>query len=172
MSYSGRRTAEFVELKKGSKVYLDVSLSFTPSPINNDITLLKNERAINNAIKNIIMILPSEVPFDAEMGSTTLRYLFDVIDDATAGLLATEIRRAILFCEPRVTFRSANPDETYDLDLRAYEASAIADRFYDDKLGVFVEAQPDQNQFAVTVKYRIVGDEKIFRVQEILTPTR
>ena len=50
--------------------------------------------------------------------------------------------------------------------------SGVGDLFFQDDLGVFVEVQPDQNNFAVTVKYRIIGDEKIFRVQEILTPTR
>ena len=161
-----------VALSQKVKTYVDISLSFNPSPVTNDITLLTNERAINNSIKNIIMFLPSEVPFDSDIGSTTQRYLFDVADSATAGLLSGEIERAILFCEPRVTFFPPNREE---IGLEQYRNSqpGIADNLiFQDDLGVFVEVQPDQNSFAVTVKYRIIGDEKIFRVQEILTPTR
>lgn len=168
-----RQTKAYVELSKKIKTYVDISLSFKPSPVTNDITLLTNENAINNSIKNIIMFLPSEVPFDAEVGSTTQRYLFDVIDGVTSGLLAAEIKRAILFCESRVTFKeldvsSVNVTEMY-MNNRP---RTPGDLFFQDDLGVFVEAQPDQNQFVVTVKYRIVGGEQIYRVQEILTPTR
>jgi len=115
------------------------------------------------------MFLPSEVPFNADIGSTTQRFLFDVADDVNAGLLAGEIRRAILYCEPRVTFVPIDPEVTNYINNKPRN---IDDLFYQDDLGVSVDFQPDQNQFAVTVKYRIVGGEKIFRVQEILTPTR
>ena len=169
----GRFISSRISLSKRVKTYIDISLSFNPSPITNDITLLTNEKAINNSIKNIIMFLPTEVPFDAEVGSTTQRYLFDVMDDATAGLLSDEIKRAIIFCEPRVTFFPLNPDEVSATELyRNNSPSGVDDLFFQDDLGVFVEMQPDQNNFAVTVKYRIIGEERIFRVQEILTPTR
>ena len=159
-------------LKKKDKAYIDISLAFTPNPVNGDISVLVNERAINNAIKNIIMFIPSEVPFSPDVGSYTQRYLFDMIDEATAGMLAVEIKRAILFCEPRITFREIDPERDLAVEYRNAAPSCIADRFFQDTLGVFVELQPDQNQFAVTVKYRIIGSEKIYRIQEILTPTR
>ena len=166
-------SSEYIELSKKTKTYVDVSLSFKPSPITDDITLLFNENAINNAIKNIVMFLPSEVPFEADIGSTTQRYLFDVMDDATAGLLASEIERAILYCEPRVTFDPLDPNEIDVATLyRNNSPSGVGDLFFQDDLGVFVEAEPDQNQFNVVVKYRIIGGQELFRVQIILTPTR
>ena len=168
----GRFVSSRISLSQRVKTYVDVSLSFNPSPITNDITLLTNERAINNSIKNIIMFLPSEVAFEPDIGSNAQRYLFDVADSATAGLLTGEIERAILFCEPRVTFFPLNPEEVSTSQYRNNSPSGVDDLFFQDDLGVFVEVQPDQNSFAVTVKYRIVGEEKIFRVQEILTPTR
>ena len=159
------------QLTSKDKAYVDVSLAFVPSPLTNDITLLTNDRAINNSIKNIIMFLPTEVPFNRDIGSQTNAYLFDLVDEATAGLLADEIKRAVLFCEPRVTFDAPTRDEVGS-DFRNYEYAFKGDEFDIDDLGVFVEVQPDQNSLAVTVKYRIVGGIKIFRVQEILTPTR
>jgi phage baseplate assembly protein W len=168
----GREISSRIALSQRVKTYVDVSLSFNPSPVTNDITLLTNERAINNSIKNIIMFLPTEVPFNPDIGSNAQKYLFDVADSATAGLLSGEIERAILFCEPRVTFFPPKPEEINSLQYTNSPQGGVGDLFYQDDLGVSVEVQPDQNNFAVTVKYRIIGAERIFRIQEILTPTR
>jgi len=168
-------------LSRRSKEYIDISLaSFgSPNPLNGDLTTIKNEVAINNAIKNIVLFLPTEVPFNRDIGSTVTNYLFDLVDDATAGLLVQEIKRAINFCEPRVTFLPFAKSGTIDY------SDFINPNFEEDKaygygrnitesqnLGVYVDARPDQNEFQVTIVYRIIGDEKIFRVQQILTPTR
>ena len=169
---TNRRNSEFIELSRKVKTYVDISLSFKPSPVTNDITLLTNENAINNAIKNIILFLPSEVPFNAEIGSTTQSYLFDMMDEVTSGLIATEVRRAILFCEPRVTFNPLDPSLQGIGNYRNNTAAGAGGLFYQDDLGVYVDYLPDQNSFEVTVKYRIIGGEQTFRVQEILTPTR
>ena len=89
-----RQITDSIGLKQRVKTYVDLSLSFKPSPVTDDITVIRNEIAINNAIKNIIMFLPGEVPFEGDIGSTTQRFLFDVIDEVTAGLVADEIKRA------------------------------------------------------------------------------
>ena len=170
--------AEEVRYQLGikDKAYIDVSLAFTPSPVTGDITLLTNERAINNSCKNIIMTLPSEVAFYRDFGSTTNLYLFDLIDDASAVLLKQEITRALLFNEPRITFDPL--PETQDISA-AYTAAGNQARpdtstgtYVTGQLGVEVIARPEQNEYSVTVRYRIVGREKIFNVQVILTPTR
>ena len=132
-----------IELSKKQKQYVDVSLSFEPNPVTSDITLLKNERAINNSLKNIIMFIPLEVTFERNIGSQVTNYLFDLVDEGTAGLLEVEIKRAIKFCEPRVLVVEVN-----------------------------VHAVPDANQFEVDVYYKIVGSDQIFYVDLILIPTR
>ena len=171
------------ELTSNSKEYRDVSLSFVPSPVTDDITLLRNERAINNSLKNIIMYIPGEVPFNYDVGSRTLDYMFDLVDEVTAGLLAQEIERAVLFCEPRVTFTPMDPyrlstDQIRDhYDFRnSLETSRMTNggdgALNSDNLGVFVNPLIDQNAFQVTIRYRIVGAEKIYRFQQLITPTR
>ena len=130
-------------LSKKDKAYIDISLAFVPNPINDDLTVLTNTRAINNSLKNLIMIVPTEVPFQRNVGSHVTSYLFDTIDAGTANLLRMEIRRCILYNEPRVRLED-----------------------------VQVDAQPDQHQFVCTITYKIVGSERIFTVQQILTPTR
>ncbi len=156
-------------LKKKDKTYIDISLAFTPSPVTNDLTLLVNERAINNSIKNIVMTLPGEVAFFRDFGSRTNEYLFDFIDDISAGLLEQEIERAIKFCEPRVSFDVISESDPYS---KRNMDSVQSFSFGKDYLGVTVEAKPEQNEYEVTVKYRIVGGEQIYRVAVLLTPTR
>ena len=45
-----------ITLRRKNKNFVDISLSFEPNPVTNDITTLKNERAINNSLKNLILI--------------------------------------------------------------------------------------------------------------------
>ena len=132
-----------VNLFRKKDNFVDISLSFEPNAVTGDITLLKNERAINNSVKNIIMTVPTEVPFNSDYGSRVTDYLFETIDEGTAGLLTLEIERAINYNEPRVELTD-----------------------------VFVQAQPDQNQYACNITYNIVGYEQTFSVSQILRPTR
>jgi len=132
-----------IQLRRKDKTFIDVSLAFEPNPITSDLTVLLDDRAINNAMKNLILIAPSEVPFDRDVGSKTRDYLFDLIDTGTAGILTMEIERAIKFGEPRVELQR-----------------------------VLVDPRPDQNHFMVTVVYKIIGFEEVFTVNQILQPTR
>ena len=132
-----------INITKKFNNFVDVSLAFEPNAVTGDITVLKNERAINNSIKNIVMTIPSEVPFRSDLGSRVTDYLFELIDDGTAGILNNEIKRSIEYNEPRVKL-----------------------------LSVDVEAQPNLHQFFVNVTYQIVGYEQVFSVDQILSPTR
>ena len=132
-----------INASKKVKTFVDISLAFSPNPVTGDLTVLKNERAINNSIKNIIMTVPGEVPFNRDMGSLTTNYLFDLVDQGTASLLEEEIKRAIAFNEPRARTQS-----------------------------VKVDAQPSQNQFSVNVTYKIVGYNEVVQLQHLLRPTR
>lgn len=132
-----------VQLQRRQRTFVDISLAFEPNPTTGDVTLLLNERAINNSLKNLILFGPQEVPFNRDIGSHTRHYLFDLVDEGTAGLLKIEIERAIKFGEPRVKIQH-----------------------------VKVEPQLDRNYFMVTITYKIVGYDQIFTVNQILKPTR
>lgn len=131
------------ELTRQTKAFVDISLDFTPNPLNGDLVTLKNERAINNSIRNLIYISPPEVPFRADVGSNVKDSLFELVDQGTEGILALEIERTIQYNEPRVKL-----------------------------LDVVVETQEDQYQLLVTITYQIVGYETVFEVKEILKTTR
>ncbi|QIN96637.1 baseplate wedge [Synechococcus phage S-N03] len=132
-----------VNVSKKVKKFVDISLAFTPNPVTGDLSVLKDERAINNAIKNIVMTVPGEVPFRWDMGSKVTDYLFDLVDEGTAGLLMLEIRRSIAYNEPRAEVQN-----------------------------VIVEAQPHEHQFAVRVEYKIVGYDQVYTFGHLLRPTR
>jgi hypothetical protein len=161
-----------IQLDKKDKTYIDLSLAFKPSPLTSDITVLKNERSINNAIKNIVLFLPLEVPFNRDIGSNATKYLFELVDEATAALLSQEIERAILFCEPRVTFSQPSQSELNVSEYQQADFLQVGELFVQDDLGVTVDSDVDSNTYEVTVKYRIVGSTKRIVVQQILTPTR
>ena len=131
------------ELKRRQRTFVDISLSFEPNPITGDLTLLLNERAINNSLKNLVMIMPTEVPFNPDVGSMVRDYLFDVIDLGTSAVLTLEIERTIKFNEPRV--------ELIEVD---------------------VDPQPAENHFMVNVTYKIIGYDQIYNFRTILEPTR
>ena len=132
-----------VYLGQKTRAFSDISLAFEPNGVTGDLTILKNERAINNSLRNLVMIAPTEVPFRSDIGSKVSTYLFDLIDEGTAGLLTLEIERTIRYNEPRVRIQD-----------------------------VIVDPRPDENGFMVTIIYKIVGFDNVFTFKELLTPTR
>ena len=70
------------QLSKKAKEFKDVSLAFSPHPLTADLTIIRNERSINNAIKNLIMYHFGEIPFQNDIGSNVRNYMFEVVDEA------------------------------------------------------------------------------------------
>ena len=113
-----------------SKSFKDISLSFSPHPITKDLPILKNERAINRSVRNIVETIPTEKFFNPEFGSDVRDSLFDFVDFGTASNIEDQIKTSIKNFEPRV-----------------------------DNVRVEVDPFPDSNQFEVTIIYDIVGLE-------------
>lgn len=132
-----------IELFRTQKKFVDISLSFEAHPMTGDLVTITNERSINNSIKNLINILPSEIPFRSDIGSNVTDYLFEIMDEGTAGMITLEVERTLAYNEPRIKV-----------------------------IEVFTEAQPDQNQFQCTIKYQIIGYDQVFTVKQILTPSK
>ena len=146
-------------ITRESKRFVDISLSFEPNPISGDITLLNNERAINNSLKNLIMFAASEVPFRADIGSGVGDYLFDIMDTGLQSLMAQEIKRVIEYSEPRV-----------ELVDPIYSENIVVQSKYSES--ITVEDKPEQNAYMVTIIYKIVGYEQVLTYNQLLEPTR
>ena len=71
---------EKITLRRQARAFRDVSLDFAAHPITKDLTILRNERAINQAMKNLILIVRGEVPFQHDIGSNVRDQLFEIVD--------------------------------------------------------------------------------------------
>ena len=127
-----------------SRSFKDISLSFDPHPVTNDLPVLRNERAISRSVRNLVQTIPGERFFNPVLGSQVRRLLFDFIDVATADSIEDEILSTISNFEPRVT-----------------------------NVKVQVEPRPDRNNFNVTVFFDIIGQSLPSQTFSfILEPTR
>ena len=175
-------------LNKLAKEFKDVSLAFTPHPITADLTIVRNERAITNSIKNLIMYHFGEVPFQHDVGSNVRAYMFEVVDEATADFIEQEIERVIEDNEPRARISGEfnnipfNPGEvTTNQSYTNYPGTArnagwaTVNQFMhetDQQLGVYARVNDEANNIMVTIIYQIVGYNEVFSVNHILYPTR
>ena len=127
-----------------SKSFKDLSMSFKFNPLSGDLITLKNENAIARAVRNIVSTSPGEKFFDPDFGSTVGEILFENVDDITAVAIQDEIRSCLGNYEPRV-----------------------------ELIDVFVDANFDENQFDVTITYRIIGaDIPPSQLEFALLPSR
>ena len=118
-------------VKRISRAFKDINLSFTPHPVTKDLTVLRNENAIKRSVRNIVQTIPTERFFNSLLGSDVRNLLFDnFVDFGTASVIEDQIKIAIENFEPRV-----------------------------DNLQVNVNPRPDQNEFDVNVLFDIIGQE-------------
>ena len=127
-----------------SKSFKDLSMSFKFNPLSGDLITLKNENAIARAVRNIVLTTPGEKFFDPDFGSSVSEILFENVDDITAVSIEDEIKSSLKNYEPRVELIDVN-----------------------------VEPNFDENQFDVTISYRIVGiDIPPSQLEFALLPSR
>ena len=118
-------------VKRISRAFKDINLSFTPHPVTKDLTVLRNENAIKRSVRNIVQTIPTERFFNSILGSDVRNLLFDnFVDFGTASAIEDQITIAIQNFEPRV-----------------------------DNLQVNVNPKPDENEFEVNVLFDIIGQE-------------
>jgi len=131
-------------LERVSQGFKDLSMTFQANPLNNDLIGLKNANAIARSVRNIVMTIPGEKPFNEDFGSRISGLLFENVDNITATAISDEIRESITNYEPRVSLTS-----------------------------VVVNPNFDNNSFDAIVTYNIIGAEAPPQELEFaLLPTR
>ena len=85
-----------------SKGFLDLSASFQTNPLSNDLIALKNESAIARSVRNLVLTIQGERPFQPVLGTGVSRLLFENMDKLTASAIRSEVRTTIENYEPRV----------------------------------------------------------------------
>ena len=85
-----------------SRGFKDLSASFQTNPLSNDLIALKNESSIARSVRNLVLTIQGERPFQPTLGSGVNRLLFDNMDKLTASAIRSELRTTIENYEPRV----------------------------------------------------------------------
>ena len=106
-------------IKRKSRGFKDISLSFLPHPVTNDLPILLNERAITRSVRNIVETIPSEKYFDSLFGTDVRDSLFENFTNSTVTVLTDQIRTSINNYEPRVN--NINLEVNGKPDLNAIE---------------------------------------------------
>ena len=117
-------------IRRISRSFKDISLSFEPHPVTKDLPILKNENAIRRSVRNIVQTIPTERFFNSLLGSDITQSLFEFIDFGTASVIQRQIEISISNFEPRV-----------------------------ENVIIDVDPTPDSNSFNVTVIFDIIGQE-------------
>jgi len=113
-----------------SRAFKDISLSFDPHPITNDLPILKNESAIRRSVRNIVETIPTEKFFNPVFGSDVYDSLFGFIDFGTASIIKDQILTCVKNFEPRV-----------------------------ENVRVKVNPLPDENSFEASIFFDIIGQD-------------
>ena len=90
-----------------SKSFRDFSLTFEKNAVTNDILSLKNEAAIKESVKNIVLYNFYEKPFDPFFGGNIIGLLFENSTPTMVLEVKNRIEQSIEIHEPRVTAVSA-----------------------------------------------------------------
>ena len=117
-------------IKRISRAFKDISLSFKPHPVTDDLQVLKNEDAIRRSVRNIVQTIPTERFFNSLLGSDVQKSLFEFVDFGTASTIRQQVAIALDNFEPRI-----------------------------ENVDVSVYPQPEDNNFDVTVIFDIIGQE-------------
>ena len=127
-----------------SKGFRDLSASFQTNPLSNDLIALKNESAIARSVRNLVLTIQGERPFQPVLGTGVSRLLFENMDKLTASAIRSELRTTIENYEPRVEINE-----------------------------ILVEPDFEGNAFHVTLQYFIIGiDVPEQELTFALEPTR
>jgi phage baseplate assembly protein W len=110
--------------------FSDLPLSFKVHPNRKDIMPLKDDEAIKQAVKVLILTNFGERPFRNNLGANITGLLFENVDPVIAITLRDLIVDLLNKREPRIELRQ-----------------------------VFVKVDADNNRYDVTIIYKIVGIE-------------
>ena len=126
--------------KKG---WADLNLKLTLHPIRKDIIPLKDDEAIKNSVKNLILTNFFERPFQPQVGANLRGLLFEPADAITKYELSDGIKQVLEDFEPRIRVSR-----------------------------VGIEDQSDRNAYRITVYFQIIEMDLNTEVEIVLQRLR
>ena len=115
--------AKVVSRKKGHR---DLDLKLAIHPIRKDLNVLKDDNAVKNAVKNLLVTNANERPFQPFLGANLRGLLFEPADTLTKIALRENISNVLNNHEPRIIVQ--------DIDIKDL---------------------PDENAYRILVKFKI-----------------
>ena len=101
-SVTNKRQLTSEYLGKVSRSFKDISFNFSINPVTKDIVVLKNEEAIKQSVKNLVLTKVNERPFNPTIGTDTTSYLFELHTKVSANALIEEIEKVLIDNVPRI----------------------------------------------------------------------
>ena len=111
-----------------SRAFKDISLSFTRSPITNDLVTLRNEDAIKKSVVNLCRTRLTDRFFNELLGTSIEDALFELVGEDIGVSLEEEIKTLLTNFEPRIKLTQIN-----------------------------IEDDIDENGLYITIRYNIIG---------------
>tara|TARA_B100000131_G_C17998037_1_gene565366 strand:- start:610 stop:999 length:390 start_codon:yes stop_codon:yes gene_type:complete len=123
--------------------FSDISLSFEKNPVTGDVVKVKNDVAIKQSIKTLVLSEMFEAPFQKEKGTRIRKVLFDLITEDGADLIKSEITNIIRSKEPRANL--------YDVQ---------------------VQPLPESNKYIIKIIFSIINTLEPLEVEMFVTRVR
>jgi phage baseplate assembly protein W len=130
-------------ITRTTQIFRDFDLAFSAHPNTGDLAILKNEDAIKQAVKILVLTNFYERPFHSELGSPVRNLLFELATPLTIHTLRRAITDVIENFEPRVRVDSVD-----------------------------VSINDDTNGCNVTLQYTIIGLQTIQELNITIERTR
>jgi len=145
INYQGSRISQAspistVSRKKG---WADLNLKLTRHPIRKDIIPLKDDEAIKNSVKNLVLTNFFERPFQPQVGANLRGLLFEPADAITKYELSDGIKQVLVDYEPRIRVTR-----------------------------VGIEDESDRNAYRITVHFQIIEMDLNTEVEIVLQRLR
>ena len=125
-----------------SRGFKDLAVSMNANPSTKDFGAVKNERAISQSVRNLLMTMFGERPFQPEIGSRVKALLFEQWDVFAADGIRTEIFNVMERLEPRISVTEVKVDDA-----------------------------PDEDAVEISMDYVIVGQELVQNIEFLLEKT-
>jgi len=104
-----------------SRAFKDLAISFNRNPSTGDFGIVKDENAIKQSVRNLILTMFGEKPFQETIGSKVKMLLFEPWDVFAKDVIEDEIKDTIARLEPRVVVDSV--DLTDDSEINSIQVS-------------------------------------------------
>ena len=110
-------------MPSNTRQFSDLDLNFTPHPVTGDVGFKKDENAVKQAVKNLVLTQNFERPFHSEIGSSLRSLLFEPATPMTKEILRKTISDTITNFEPRVDL--IDVEIRYTLDDTAVDVRIV-----------------------------------------------